>query len=77
MSSITCLLRTLADKGHKITITAQLKEDESGELGIQFMCNDAPNRFGINTRIGAIDEHTDQLFVEALEALVRHAEEKS
>ena len=77
MSPITCLLRTLADKGHKITITAQLKGDESGEMGIQFMCNDSPNIFGINVRVRAIDEHADLLFVDALQALVRRAEELS
>ncbi len=75
MSPITNLLRELSDKGHKTTITAQLKEDESGEMGIQFMCNDAPNRFGLALRIRAIDEHADQLFEEALKALVRRAEE--
>ena len=77
MSPITCLLRDLADRGHKVTITAQLKEDDSGEMGIQFMCNDAPNRFGINVRVNAIDADADQLFVDALEALVRRAKEKS
>ena len=52
--TITQLLRQLTDKGHKVTITAQAKEDESGEMGIQLMCNDAPNRFGINVRVNAI-----------------------
>ena len=75
--TVTQLLRQLTDKGHKVTITAQAKEDESGEMGIQFMCNDAPNRFGINVRVNAIDADADQLFVDALEALVRRAKEKS
>ena len=77
MSVITKLLRELADRGHRTTITAQLKEDESGELGIQFMCNDAPNRFGVNIRVSDINDETDALFEQALDALVRRAKELS
>lgn len=77
MSPITLLLFDLASKGHKVTITAQMKEDDSGELSIRFMCNDSPNRFGLALRVGAVEEHADHLFVKALEALVRRAEELS
>jgi len=75
MSRITMLLRQLSDMGHKTTITAKLKEDESGEMGIQFMCNDSPNRFGVNIRVSDINDETDSLFEQALDALVRRAKE--
>lgn len=75
MSTITMLLRQLSDMGHKTTIIAQLKEDEYGEMDIQFMCNDAPNRFGINIRVSDTNDETDVLFEKALDALVRHAKE--
>jgi len=77
MSVITKLLRELADRGHKTTITAQLTEDESNELSIRFMCNDSPNRFGLNLRVGDINDLTDHHFERALEALVRRAKELS
>lgn len=62
--------------GHKINITAKLKEDESNDMNIQFMCNDSPNRFGLNLRVSTIDEDSDQYIIEALDALIRYAREK-
>lgn len=75
MPSMTSLLQQLAHRGHKVTITAQMTEDDSGEMSIRFMCNDSPNRFGLALRITSMEEHADQLFVRALETLVHRAKE--